>query len=215
MVRPRRCAILAEYRDRLDEPDGQRPASQALARRSRRSVLGVPRDRVRVRVLGQIDGADAARRRPVPDRPRLRRPYDPIQPPRSGLYPRAYNLIQLHDDDRELAIDHLPEMLEGQVAVIGSGVLASDGSPRDRRRPVHQPALSSRPGQLHAVPGRRASELPRQEHDSPCPGRRQSAPRGADRSGRNHHPATRFARYLPVRGINDLQGCSSPAPWIT
>jgi hypothetical protein len=43
----------------------------------------------------------------------------------TGLY-HAYNLIQLHDDDRELAVDHLPEMLEGQVAVIGSGVLASE-----------------------------------------------------------------------------------------
>nr|MDJ0961630.1 hypothetical protein [Acidimicrobiia bacterium] len=43
----------------------------------------------------------------------------------SGLY-HAYNLIQLHDESRELGIDHLAEMLEGQVAVLSAGVLDSD-----------------------------------------------------------------------------------------
>ncbi|MCP4245545.1 MAG: hypothetical protein GY778_00710 [bacterium] len=42
----------------------------------------------------------------------------------SGLY-HSYNLIHFEKDGREISIDHLPEMLEGQVAAISSGALSS------------------------------------------------------------------------------------------
>jgi hypothetical protein len=43
----------------------------------------------------------------------------------SGLY-HSYNLLRFEDQGREARIDHLPEMLEGQVAVVSAGVLSSD-----------------------------------------------------------------------------------------
>jgi hypothetical protein len=43
----------------------------------------------------------------------------------SGLY-HSYNLLHLEDEGHEIRVDHLPEMLEGQVAVLSSGVLSSD-----------------------------------------------------------------------------------------
>jgi hypothetical protein len=39
-----------------------------------------------------------------------------------GLY-HSYNLMEFSQGDRELSVGHLPVMLEGQVAVIGSGLL--------------------------------------------------------------------------------------------
>ncbi len=43
----------------------------------------------------------------------------------SGLY-HSYNLEHIEDEGREMSIDHLPVMLEGQVAALSSGVLASE-----------------------------------------------------------------------------------------
>jgi hypothetical protein len=40
----------------------------------------------------------------------------------SGLY-HSYNLVQIEDGGREMRVDHLPDMLEGQVAALSSGVL--------------------------------------------------------------------------------------------
>ncbi len=40
----------------------------------------------------------------------------------SGLY-HSYNLVHLGDEGREMRVDHLPDMLEGQVAALSSGVL--------------------------------------------------------------------------------------------
>jgi hypothetical protein len=42
----------------------------------------------------------------------------------SGLY-HSYNLVAIEDEGREMSIDHLPVMLEGQVAALSSGVLDS------------------------------------------------------------------------------------------
>jgi hypothetical protein len=43
----------------------------------------------------------------------------------SGLF-HSYNLVHIEDEGREMAVDHLPVMLEGQVAALSSGVLSSD-----------------------------------------------------------------------------------------
>jgi hypothetical protein len=40
----------------------------------------------------------------------------------SGLY-HSYNLVHIEDQGREMSVDHLPDMLEGQVAALSSGVL--------------------------------------------------------------------------------------------
>ncbi|NNC41160.1 MAG: hypothetical protein HKN95_10750, partial [Acidimicrobiia bacterium] len=40
----------------------------------------------------------------------------------SGLY-HSYNLVHIEDEGREMTVDHLPDMLEGQVAALSSGVL--------------------------------------------------------------------------------------------
>lgn len=54
--------------------------------------------------LVHLDDAVAAARRP------------------DGLY-HSYNILRLSEDGREAAVEHLPEMLEGQVAAISSGLL--------------------------------------------------------------------------------------------
>jgi hypothetical protein len=41
-----------------------------------------------------------------------------------GLF-HAYNLVRFSEDGNQLGVDHLPEMLEGQVAVLSSGTLSS------------------------------------------------------------------------------------------
>ena len=46
----------------------------------------------------------------------------------SGLF-HSYNLVRIEDEGRELAVDHLYEMLEGQVATISSGLLDPDEIP--------------------------------------------------------------------------------------
>ena len=43
----------------------------------------------------------------------------------SGLY-HSYNLMHIDAEGREMAVEHLPVMLEGQVATLSSGVLSSD-----------------------------------------------------------------------------------------
>ncbi len=43
----------------------------------------------------------------------------------SGLY-HSYNLVHIEDEGREMTVDHLPDMLEGQVAALSSGVLDSE-----------------------------------------------------------------------------------------
>jgi hypothetical protein len=43
----------------------------------------------------------------------------------SGLY-HSYNLVHIEDGGREMRVDHLPDMLEGQVAALSSGVLAPE-----------------------------------------------------------------------------------------
>jgi hypothetical protein len=43
----------------------------------------------------------------------------------SGLY-HSYNLVHIEDDGREIRVEHLPEMLEGQVAALSSGVMTFD-----------------------------------------------------------------------------------------
>ncbi len=43
----------------------------------------------------------------------------------SGLY-HSYNLLHIADNGEETSVDHLPVMLEGQVAALSSGVLSSD-----------------------------------------------------------------------------------------
>ena len=84
---------------------------------------------------------------------------------RDDLY-GSYNLIDLDADQTSARITHLPEMLEGQVAVLESGFL----SPEDRRRVIDalfaRRAVPTRPGQLHAVSGTAASNLPREERGS-------------------------------------------------
>jgi len=40
----------------------------------------------------------------------------------SGLY-HSYNLVHIEDGGREMRVEHLPDMLEGQVAALSSGVL--------------------------------------------------------------------------------------------
>ncbi len=45
----------------------------------------------------------------------------------SGLY-HSYNLVGVDDQGREMHVDHLPEMLEGQVAVLSAGVLPFDAA---------------------------------------------------------------------------------------
>ncbi len=69
-----------------------------------------------------------------------------------GLY-HSYNLVEFGADGSEATISHLPEMLEGQVAVLSSGLLSAEeraevvaGALRQRHVPV-------RPTQLHAVSG--------------------------------------------------------------
>jgi hypothetical protein len=43
----------------------------------------------------------------------------------SGLY-HSYNLVHIEEEGREMSVDHLPVMLEGQVAALSSGVLSSE-----------------------------------------------------------------------------------------
>jgi hypothetical protein len=43
----------------------------------------------------------------------------------SGLF-HSYNLVHIEDEGREMSVDHLPDMLEGQVAALSAGVLSPE-----------------------------------------------------------------------------------------
>jgi len=63
-----------------------------------------------------------------------------------GLY-HTYNLLEFADDDRGVAVGHLQEMLEGQVAVLSSGLLgpaeALEVLDRLYRSPMYRPDQNS------------------------------------------------------------------------
>ena len=118
-------SILADYRDRLEQP--------TLTDRRRKRLLdalGAAFSDYRGRVYEHgFSGRATVHASTVIDLCRVARDYvdHSIRANRreSGLY-HSYNLIHMNDDGREVSVDHLPEMLEGQVAMISSGVLSSD-----------------------------------------------------------------------------------------
>jgi hypothetical protein len=116
--------ILTEYRDRLDEPDVSDRRRKRLL-----DALGAAFSEYRSTVYEHgFSGKSTVPTQKVIDLCRVGRDYadHTIRANRrsSGLY-HAYNLIRMYDEARELGIERLPEMLEGQVAVISSGVLES------------------------------------------------------------------------------------------
>ncbi|MCK7481713.1 MAG: hypothetical protein M0C28_34495 [Candidatus Moduliflexus flocculans] len=68
----------------------------------------------------------------------------------------AYNI--LHLGEGKAAVGHLYEMLEGQVAILSSGLLSGDRVSGVAGKPAQQSTLPRRPAQLHPVPGPRSCQ---------------------------------------------------------
>jgi hypothetical protein len=116
--------ILSAYEDRLEE------TSISDRRRKRLlDALGTAFDEYRMRVYNGFSGKTTVDSRTVIELCRAGRAYADhsirANGTPSGLY-HSYNLVNFQDGTREASIGHLAEMLEGQVAVISSGVLSSD-----------------------------------------------------------------------------------------
>ena len=93
-----------------------------------------------------------------------------------GLYD-AYNLLRLSDDGSRADIEHLSEMLEGQVAAMSSGLLDADEVVRLHQRHVRLSAVSGGCRQLPALPGSPPAPVHRAKPRAGRPGGRESAPR--------------------------------------
>ncbi len=114
-----------------------------------------------------------------------------------GLY-HSYNTLTLTHDGA--AINRLPVMLEGQVAVLSSGILNSTRDPGAAGCAAPQCPLPCRPAQLPAVSGQGVAGIPGQEHH-PCRRRRgDPAVRKAGRGGGSKSGGARPAGCLPLRG---------------
>jgi hypothetical protein len=118
-------AALNSYCDRLEQPSiGDRRRKRILDR------LGSAFSEYRAAVYEHgFSGKATVRAATVVELCRVARDYadHSIRANRrgSGLY-HSYNLMHIGDDGREMAVEHLPVMLEGQVAALSSGVLSSE-----------------------------------------------------------------------------------------
>ena len=74
----------------------------------------------------------------------------------------SYNILDMSDGAAR--IRRLPEMLEGQVAVLSSGELGAQESLALLAGPAGQRPVPRGPAQLHAVPGQGPCGLPRSQH---------------------------------------------------
>jgi hypothetical protein len=117
--------ILAAYQDRLGEPTiGDRRRKRLL------DALGAAFDDYRTKVYEHgFSGKTTVDVQTVIDLCATGRAYADHSIRANGRTPglyHSYNLVSFTEGGREAAVEHLPEMLEGQVAVIGSGLLASE-----------------------------------------------------------------------------------------
>jgi hypothetical protein len=117
--------ILAAYEDRLDEPTiGDRRRKRLL------DALGTAFDDYRTKVYEHgFSGKTTVDVQTVIDLCVTGRAYTDHSIRANGrphgLY-HSYNLVNFTEGGREAGVEHLPEMLEGQVAVISSGLLSSE-----------------------------------------------------------------------------------------
>ncbi|MCP3996125.1 MAG: hypothetical protein GY722_13855, partial [bacterium] len=118
-------SILTEYRDRLDQP--------AISDRRRKRLLdrlGAAFSDYRSAIYEQgFSGKAVVRTETLVELCRVAGGYaaHSIRANRrpSGLY-HSYNLVHIEDEGRQMSVDHLPVMLEGQVAALSSGLLSSE-----------------------------------------------------------------------------------------
>ena len=69
-----------------------------------------------------------------------------------GLY-HSYNLLVPRGDGRAFGVEHLHEMLEGQVAVLGSGMVEPEEALSSPRRPPDQRLVPAGSAELHPLSG--------------------------------------------------------------
>ena len=77
-----------------------------------------------------------------------------------NLY-HAYNI--LHLDHGRASISHLYEMLEGQVAILSSGLLSGEESLALLQGLRHSSLYQARPAQLHSLPGPQSARFSAKE----------------------------------------------------
>ncbi len=116
--------ILSTYQDRLEQ------TSISDRRRKRLlDALGTAFDEYRMKVYNGFSGKTTVDSRTVIELCRTGSAYadHSIRANRTpgGLY-HSYNLVSFQEGAREASIEHLAEMLEGQVAAISSGILSSE-----------------------------------------------------------------------------------------
>ena len=70
------------------------------------------------------------------------------------------NQLVVADDGSSFEVVNLPEMLEGQVAVLSSGFLAPAEAIELLRQALRERTLSAKPAQFSVVPGARAAWIP-------------------------------------------------------
>ena len=160
--------VLLEHRPAAGAGRAGRPRAAAVDGRAGRGVLRLPRGRLRARVLRPQGRAAAARgRRVLPLRPRAPGPRHPRQPSRGRPLPLLQPARVRAGRRAAPRLRRLDEMLEGQVAALGSGVVDPPEAVAAARGPVREPPVPARPAQLPALS--REASCRRSSSATACP----------------------------------------------